>query len=300
MTAKCIETAGGVVEIETQGSGLPVVVLHGSPGGIDGARAMSQFLLHDSFKVICLSRPGYLGTPLDAKNASIDREADLLAAVLDTLEISRAGVLAWSGGGPAAYRFAVRHPSRVSALVAIAAVSSCWTTRRPTMLERFLFGTSVGERIVALMTRAAPEHVVEGALENEGSLRRDEVGLLTKQVMADAEQRRLVLDIVLTVNTGGKRQAGWQNDVRNFARITSLELERVQCPVLLIHGDADTDASIEHSRAAHARLPHSSLVVMDRGTHLAFYAHPEATKVQASARRWLSEPIAKADGPERL
>jgi pimeloyl-ACP methyl ester carboxylesterase len=142
--------------------------------------------------------------------------------------------------------------------------------------------------VLAILSRRAPEQVVKGVLEGEGSIRGEELRTLTKQVMADPQQRRLILEIASTVNIAGKRQAGWRNDVANYARIESLDLDRVRCPVLLVHGDADTDATPEYSRFAHAELPDSTLVVMERGTHLAFYAHRQATEVQRQARRWFS------------
>jgi pimeloyl-ACP methyl ester carboxylesterase len=131
-----------------------------------------------------------------------------------------------------------------------------------------------------------------GGGEGEGSLRGEELRTLADQVEADPQQRVLILEIARTVSTSGRRQAGWRNDVANFAHIDSLNLNRVCCPVLLVHGDADTDASIEHSRFAHDELPDSRLIVMKRGTHLSFYAHPEASDVQEQARRWLSVPTA--------
>jgi pimeloyl-ACP methyl ester carboxylesterase len=288
-SAQIIATAAGAAEVEVQGSGTPVIVVHGSPGGVDAARAMSRFLPQDAFRTIYLSRPGYLGTPLDPADPSIDHESDLLAAVLDEVGVKRAGVLAWSGGGPAAYRLAVRHPQQVSAIVAIAAVSSRWVAPDPTTAQRFLFGTAAGGQLIAFLSRRAPGQAVQGALEGEGSVRGQELRTLTKQVMANPDQRRLVLEIAVTVNIAGKRKAGWRNDVANFARIDSLGLDRVQCPVLLVHGDADTDAPIDFSRSAHAELPDSTLVVMERGTHLAFYAHPQAGDVQEQARKWFSD-----------
>lgn len=121
----------------------------------------------------------------------------------------------------------------------------------------------------------------------EGSLRGDELDTLVEQVMADAAQRQLVLEIALTVNIGGKRKQSWQNDIANFAAIKSSGLEQTQCPVLLIHGDADADALPRYSETAHARLPRSELIRMPRGTHLSFYAHPEASNVQERARQFL-------------
>jgi len=62
----------------------------------------------------------------------------------------------------------------------------------------------------------------------------------------------------------------------------------VRCPVLLIHGEADTDVTVDYSHSAHKALPQSRLIVMDRGTHLAFYAHPDAANVQEEARVFLA------------
>lgn len=283
----CIHTTAGPVEAEVSGSGVPILILHGSPGGIDAARSMSHFLDKDIFKVICLSRPGYFNTPLPPVHRSVDAEADLLAALLDALKIPRAGVLAWSGGGPAAYQLAARHPDRVSCLVTIAALSSAWIAPKAHITERILFGTKLGDGLLKFLSGKSPKNVIAAALKGEGSLRGDELDALVEQVMADAAQRQLVLEIALTVNVGGRRKQGWQNDVGNFAAIKSLGLEQIQCPVLLIHGDADTDAPPSYSESAHARLPRSELVMMPRGTHLSFYAHPEASHVQEKTRKFL-------------
>ena len=281
----CVHTTAGPVEAEVSGSGVPILVLHGSPSGIDGARAMALFLDRRKFKVICLSRPGYLNTPLSRQHHSIDDEVDLLIALLDALQIQRVGVLAWSGGGASAYQLASRYPHRVSTLVAIAAVSMAWIAPKTHITERIMFGTKFGERLIRFISLRLPEHIIKTALEGEGSLRGDELQALAEQVMADPAQRQLVLDIALTVNVGSARKEGWQNDVENFASIKSLGLEQIKCPVLLIHGDSDTDALPSHSTSAHKRLPLSSLIMMPRGTHLSFYAHPQARDVQDTAQK---------------
>ena len=287
-TPALVTTELGPVEAEVHGSGTPVLVIHGSPGGIDSARMMSRFLPLDRFRVITLSRPGYLATHLNPVDTSIDHEADLLAALLDAFDVDRAGVLAWSGGGPSAYRLAVRHPERVSSLVQVAAVSSRWVAPKLPWSDRFLFGTVPGRWLVECLVRHLPGQIVGGALTNEGSLSPEELTALTAEVMADPEQREAVLAVAKTMTWTGRRKAGWNNDVANYGAITSLHLDQVPCPVLLIHGDADTDASPDFSYTAHDALPDSTLVMMDRGTHLAFYAHPDALKVQDQARLWLS------------
>lgn len=185
-----------------------------------------------------------------------------------------------------AYRFAVGYQERVSSMVVVAGVSGRWVAPKAGVAERIVFGTRFGERMVRYLVEHYPRHVVETALENEGSLRGGELDELVEQVMSVPAQRKLVLDVALTMNVGGKRKEGWDNDVRNFAAIESLGLEEIQCPVLLVHGDADTDAVMKHSEIARERLPVSELVVMERGTHLCFYAHPNAREVQQKARSW--------------
>lgn len=285
MSENHIRTARGPVEAEISGRGPPILVLHGSPGGIDGARAMGQFLEADGFSCIYLSRPGYLKTPLHT-DTSIDAEADTIAALLESLDMPRVGVLAWSGGGPSAYRLAVRHPDRIPSMVIIAGVSASWVAPKAHISERFMFGTRLGEHIIKFIISRSPEHIAEAALEGEGTIAGEELRALIKHVVSDPPQLQLINDIAMTMNIGGERKLGWQNDVANFANIKTLELELVSCPVLLVHGDADSDALPVYSHYAHAVIPQSELIIMPGGTHLSFYAHQQARNVQGMAMRW--------------
>ena len=74
------------------------------------------------YRILCPSRPGYLGTPIDS-GKTIEEQADLFAALLDMLKINTAAIVTASAGGPPGYAFAIRHPDRVWALVAIDSVS---------------------------------------------------------------------------------------------------------------------------------------------------------------------------------
>lgn len=78
----------------------------------------AEFLRVNGFKIIAPSRPGYLGTPL-ATGRTFAQQGDALAALLDVLGIDRIPVFAASGGGPAGYELAARHPERVSRLVQV-------------------------------------------------------------------------------------------------------------------------------------------------------------------------------------
>src|SRR4051794_13851269 len=138
-----VQTALGPVEVARRGSGPPVLFVHGTPGGFDSSLAMGRFLDEAGVEVIAPSRPGYLATPLEGR-ASIDEQADLHAALLDALGHEQAGVIAWSGGGPSAYRLAVRHPEKVSSLVAFAAVSGQLDAPKEGLEERLMLKTGFG------------------------------------------------------------------------------------------------------------------------------------------------------------
>jgi pimeloyl-ACP methyl ester carboxylesterase len=280
------DTALGPVEYAVVGSGAPVLVVHGSPGGIDAAELMARILPEDEFSAIVLSRPGYLGTPL-AGRETIDQQADLLAALLDELGIDRAGVYTWSGGGPAGYRLAVRHPERVSALVANAAVAEAYIEPKPDTATRLLTGTAPGRWLMRLTADKAPEQFVRGALSGEGDLTPAQLDAQVKAVMADPEMVRFVCDLGPTSVPDKGRAPGLHNDLAQFAAITSLELDRITAPTLVVQGTADSDLPPAHSHHAAETIPGAELLTLDAGTHLALYAHPDATAAQTRVVEFL-------------
>jgi len=159
-----------------------------------------NFLPTKDFQKIEVSRPGYLGTPLDLNKTSIDDEADLLAAMLETLNISRVCVLALSGGGPSAYRLSVRHPEKISSIVSIAALSDRWVPPTYSKSDDFLYGTQLGKHIINFFTKIAPRNIIIGALASEGDLSSDEVQTQARFFMLNRNQREAILEIAKTMN----------------------------------------------------------------------------------------------------
>ena len=168
------DTAHGPVEYETLGKGAPVLVVHGTPGGYDQGLAMAGVLPPDDFRAIVVSRPGYLGTGMDGRE-SVDEQADLLAALLDVLEVERVGVLCWSGGGPSSYRLAARHPERVGSLVALAAVSKRLEQPKEDLPTRLLFSTRPGDWLLRAMAAHAPKQLISSTLASEGDLTKEQL-----------------------------------------------------------------------------------------------------------------------------
>ena len=285
-SAGIAETELGPVQFATFGTGAPVLVVHGSPGGFDAAVAMASALPPTEFTAIVLSRPGYLGTELGDRR-TIDQQADLFAALLDHLGISRAGVLTWSGGGPSGYRFTIRHPDRVTGLVALAAVSKSLVIPTGSLVDRLMFSTKAGSWLIRAMALHAPEKLISATLDAEGSLTKEELEQRTAEVFRDDRKRRFVLDLAPTATHDGPRRAGYDNDCAQFAAIQDLQLDRIRTRCLIVHGTADTDVTPDHSQHAAATIPGAELLLLDSGTHLAFFTHPDADAAQARAHDFL-------------
>jgi pimeloyl-ACP methyl ester carboxylesterase len=77
------------------------------------------------------------------------------------------------------------------------------------------------------------------------------------------------------------RREGIENDLAPFAAIESLELEKINAPTLIISGTADIDVSPDHSTHAAETIPGAERLVLDRGTHLCLFVHPDANAAQA-------------------
>jgi pimeloyl-ACP methyl ester carboxylesterase len=275
-----LETTCGPVEVARAGAGSPVLLIHGTPGGSDSSVAMGRFLVDAGFELVAPSRPGYLGTPLDGRQA-IDDQADLHAALLDALGHERAGVLTWSGGGPSGYRLAVRHPEKVSALVAFAAVSRAYDPAQEDLESRLMMRTSPGNWLLRFLAAHAPKTTVSATLDAEGDLSKRELKDLVDEVINDERQREVVLTMANVVGDYEHRREGMENDLARFAEIESLQLEKVRAPTLVINGSADVDVAPDHSDFAAATIPNAERLVMDQGTHLCLFAHPDAEAAQA-------------------
>ena len=109
-------TPCGPIEYAVRGEGPPVLVVHGAGGGFDQGLELADSIARAGFRVIAVSRFGYLRTPLPA-NASAPAQADAHACLLDSLDLRQAAIVGVSAGGPSALQFALRFPDRTTALV---------------------------------------------------------------------------------------------------------------------------------------------------------------------------------------
>jgi len=87
--AVLLQTRCGPIEVQAAGTGVPLLVVHGSGGGHDQGMAFAGALARHGIRVIAMSRFGYLRTPMPA-DSSAAAQADAHVCLLDALGIRRA------------------------------------------------------------------------------------------------------------------------------------------------------------------------------------------------------------------
>ncbi|MDF3038771.1 MAG: alpha/beta hydrolase fold protein [Thermomicrobiales bacterium] len=113
-----VQVNGIDFRILRQGSGEPLVLLHGFTGGTDSWLPIAGELARD-YRVHAIDLIGHGGSavPEDGTRYAYKQAVDDLPAVLTALGIDRAAWLGYSLGGRLALGVALAYPERVSALI---------------------------------------------------------------------------------------------------------------------------------------------------------------------------------------
>lgn len=115
-----VEVNGIKLYFASFGAGSPVILLHGGAGNGDHW-AFQLEALAAKYRVITVDARGHGRSTRDAKPITYELMADDLLALMDSLKLEKAALVGWSDGGIIALDLALRHPERVSKLVAYGA-----------------------------------------------------------------------------------------------------------------------------------------------------------------------------------
>ena len=257
------QTRCGPIEYATAGEGAPVLFVHGAGGGFDQGLAFGRDLAAAGFKLIAMSRFGYLRTPLP-DDASSAAQADAHAALLDALEIPSAAILGGSAGAPSALQFALRHPGRTNALVL--AVPAAWAPRPdgksplnvPAGTEP-LFATALQwDFLFWSATRLAHDTVVRAIVGTPPEVVRS----------ASAEERQRVAQVIDDILPVSARRLGLLNDAKVTMSLERYELEKIAAPTLVFSVEDDLYGTYECARYTAAHIPHARFIGYPTGGHL--------------------------------
>lgn len=102
--------------------GANLLLLHGSPSSLSSWSALyadSAFM--NTFKIIAVDRPGYGYSNFGHVEISIAKQAEIIEAIIDSLELSTTILLGASYGGPVAAQVAMHRPQQIEHLIFLSA-----------------------------------------------------------------------------------------------------------------------------------------------------------------------------------
>jgi pimeloyl-ACP methyl ester carboxylesterase len=117
-----IDVNGMQIHVEEQGSGKPLVLLH---GGIMASEMFGPNIaaLAAHRRVIAIHLQGHGHTPDVDRPLRFESLADDVAAVIRELDLGKADLLGYSFGGGVALQTAIRHPDVVNRLIVVSAAA---------------------------------------------------------------------------------------------------------------------------------------------------------------------------------
>lgn len=255
-------TPCGTIEYARAGSGVPLLLIHGSGGGFDQSLGFGRRLLGAGVEIVAPSRFGYLRTPAPA-DASAEAQADAHACLLDALGMERVAVLGASAGASSAMQLCIRHPQRCSALVLL--VPAAYS---PTFIRQ------------ANNPNPALKFVVEHVLTTDPvfwCISRLAPGLLVRTMLATPEQvfenaapaeRARALTVIDGVEPVSRRAVGLDIDATITSTQPRYALERIVAPTLLISVEDDLYGTYESARYTAAQIPGAKLSSYPTGGHI--------------------------------
>ena len=240
------------LHVESQGSGAPLVMLHGwgMHGGIWGSVGQQ---LAQRFRVHCVDLPGH-GASAPLPNFHLDGLVQaLFAQFAEPLT-----VCGWSLGGQVALRWGQLAPEQVRQLVLVSS-TPCFAER-----EDWPFG---------LAQETLQQFSSELERDYAATLRR----FLALQVRGSEHERELLSMLRRCLFSRGEPDLAALCGGLEILRDTDLrgELPSIRQPALIIAGERDKLTSPEAAYYMAQALPNACVVEIAGAAHAPFLSHPE-------------------------
>jgi len=235
---------GPVEYADTGGEGSPILVLHGGGGGYDQGLFLAKSLAEAGHRVIAISRPGYLRTPI-ASGVFPEQQADLAAILLRILGIESAGILAATEAAPVALHLALRHPDLVNRIALLSpvvqrphpAAEGEFALPAETMLH--LVTGDMDSWLLAPWLRWRTQQSVESLLNLETNLKSFPALQLSREIASKPESVQFLGGFFETLAPFSPRETGTRNDIVQMRGLPEIPLAGISVPVLLLRGEND-------------------------------------------------------------
>jgi pimeloyl-ACP methyl ester carboxylesterase len=271
-TVQEIKTSDGrVLAFEETGhpTGLPVFLLHGTPGSSEGPKPRSSMLYRQGVRLISYDRPGYGRSTRHPHRRVCDAAFDV-ATIADYLEISQFAVVGRSGGGPHALACAALIPDRVMRTVALVSVAppnapglDWYSGMTEDNVEAYTAidadSSQLAERLRVRADRTSknPETLMEVLL--------NQMTVADRNVVKDFAIRRLLTNTYREAVREGP--FGWIDDALAFRTDWGFDIAAISGPVKLWHGADDNFSPVSHTLWLSANIASAELEIQEGTAH---------------------------------
>jgi pimeloyl-ACP methyl ester carboxylesterase len=243
LTERSLEVDGGRVRYLAGGEGSPLVLVHGLGGSATNWCELAP-LLTPSHRLVIPNLPGHAGSDPLRRDDGLEAYAERVASVMEHEDAVPAPVVGHSLGGLVALRLALQRPEAVSALVLAGAA-----------------GLSTGSRfireVLTVATVLRPGRLAgryRSRVSRSPWLRRFVFGFVSVAdpvALTDTAVDGFLAGQVRHTDTASAWRALQRDDPRQ-------ELDRLQCPSLVLWGTEDAqlplDDAFEYARRLRAPL----------------------------------------------
>ncbi len=257
-----LHTRCGPIEVQEAGTGVPLLVVHGSGGGHDQGMAFAGALAQHGIRVIAMSRFGYLRTPMPA-DASAAAQADAHVCLLDALGIRRAAVMGGSAGAPSALQMAIRHPDRVSALILLVPLAYKPPSQAdsappmPAWVEALMMRLIGSDFLFWAALHVARDQVIKVVLATPPEL-------LATASPQERARVKVMLDNILPVSA---RAEGLRSDTAVGKHLVPAPLGTIHLPTLIVSARDDRYGTYASAQYTASKIAGSKFVGFDEGGH---------------------------------
>ena len=262
------------LNVLAEGSGFPILCLHGHPGA---GRSLSVFTQHLSkrFRTIAPDLRGYGNSQTQKDFLMLDHLTDL-EALFDRYNISRCLVLGWSLGGILAIELALKFPERVSGLILVATSARPWGDHPPISLQDNIY-----TGIAAILNRLQPGWQWNIDTFGKRSLFRH---LVQTHTSATYEYLANEAMYAYLKTSGAATRALNVALQQGYNRLS--DLDKIQCPCLVLTGEQDRHITAASSREMVRSLQNCESHCYPNTAHLLPWEIPD--QILADIDRWLA------------
>ena len=255
------ENSGSIdLYYEDYGAGKPVVLIHGWPLSGRSWEKQAQALLNAGYRVITYDRRGFGWSSRPASGYDYDTFAQDLHILMTELDLRDATLVGFSmGGGEVARYLGMYGSERIAKAVFMAAIPPFLlkTADNPDGVDGSVFEgirKAITEDRLAFLTSFLSNFY---NLDVLGGKRISEEAVRQSWNVAAGASPKGTLDCV----------SAWLTDFRK-------DIERIDVPTLVIHGDADRILPLSSTgKRTHEMVKGSSLVVIEGGPHGLNWTH---------------------------